>query len=718
MTFFVEVALPLPIDQLFSYAVPEELAGLAQPGLRVLVPFREKKVTGFILKISQEAPPPGIRVKPILSLLDEEPLFSPSFLNFIKRLSQVSFTPVGELLKAALPPEFLVQEKGQYRLNKRPDDIELKQHFRQRRKEAEKIIQLLSSGKPRRLLFLQRMVKEPGVKNLLTKMEKLGWVAQERALLLPRRRKKIPLSEEPAQLSLSFCAEGEFEPGLSQVYSCLKKKEFSSFLLLGPRSRREEFFLSLLKRWGPEARQILILLPEVVTSLLFWPRALSVLGSRRVVLMHGDLTPKKREAIWRRVYLGEADVVVGPRSAVFAPLARCQLVYIDEEPDDSYVHESPYYDAREAAWVRAHLDQAVLIYGASAPSVSLYAKAKKDGCLISLLDCPKPTLRMIAYSSGSRSLLSPELRQALEERIQKKEKAVILLNRRGYASIFSCSRCGLIALCPRCRRPLTLYLGQKKLVCGYCHYTERFAKKCRSCGSTVIEAKSRGVEAVEEEIKNLWPQASTQALDAETAGGKVRLAGMLRDFQRGRLNVLVGTQFLLPWLNWRDVSLVAVLHPEIALAQADFRSGERVFQLISRIRDEMGIEPGAELLIQTAAKDNYVLRAAGQDGYEAFATAELRFRRLLGLPPWRVLVYLKLKGKNLRIMAHQARKLTARLRLSDLIEEVMGPSVATRKAGKSQVQILFKARKKEEIISFLSGLMKELKLLPLIEIFS
>jgi len=709
MTSFVEVILPLPLSQTFTYSVPEEYAPLIQSGLRVLVPFREKTLTGVILS-PVEGPPERIKsIRPILSVLDEAPLFSPSFLGFIFDLSRLSLTAVGELLKAAVPPEFLIKEKGGYKRLKMPTSEEIRLRFRKKFKEAEKIIGCLSEKKPHTWRFLcrQTQMNYPGLMALLSRMEKLGWACQEKRLQLPQRGKKASPPPGATQLSLGFPVTSELEPALNQVLEALFSQEFKPFLLLGSQGQREAFFLTLLNKWGAAAGNVLILTPDILGATTCGEKMVKIFGPKRVALLHAELASAKREATWQRIFRGEADIVVGPRSAVFAPLSKVRLIWITEESDEGYGHLEPAYDAREAAWLRAKQEGAVILYGSSAPSVGLYARAKERGFLLPLGEASLAPVRIVTSPSTGGKILSPEVREAIEQRLSRKEKIVIFLNRRGYASLIACPRCGQIALCPHCRRPLTLYVSRGKAVCHQCHYEEARWLKCPRCGSSGIEYRGHGLERVAEEIRRFWPQVRLSSLEAESAKGKKRRSAALKDWLSGRLDILIGTQFLLSSPGGTNLSLVVILYPEMMLAQADFRSGERVFQLIRRLQDEMASSSKSELLIQTAAPENYVFKALAKGGYEQFAAAELRFRRLLGLPPWQGLIQLTLSGQSLRGLARQARSLKEELEFSGERAEVLGPTVLPRMRRKNQVQILIKGKEREELVSRVYNLLKK-----------
>ncbi len=704
MKRLVEVILPLPLYQFFTYSIPEELEPLAQPGVRVLVPFREKTLTGFIFREARAVPARVRVIKPVFSVLDEKPLLSPAFLNFICEVSRVSFLPAGEVLKAAVPPRLFIEEKAYYRLKKEPSPEEIKLRFKKNKTQAQQVISYLAKGERRSWHYLQRKIDYPGLALLLSRMEGLGWVIKEKKIKPGGKRKIFPPSpDEVSQLSLEFPLGSEFEAQLNAVLQGLGKQgEPREYLLLGPKARREELFLELLKRWRPQARNILMLFPEIAPLRDAAEKIKNIFGPRRIVLLHGELSPRLREVNWLKILRGEADVVIGTRSAVFAPLPKLELILIAEEGDEAYIHENPYYDTRQVARLRAAVEKATIIFSDSAPSVCLYSLAKEKGGLLKLDDSPLPPVSFIAHPSSGKRLISPELRSAIDEHLKKKGKVVIIVSRRGYASFLSCGRCAAVAICPRCRRPLTLHAQKRKLVCHHCRYESPAWKNCPRCGSQVMEYRGQGLEAVVEEIRELWPETRVDSLEAPSQGrNKNRLTKIIKAFNSGNLDILAGTQFLVPRVNWEMFLLAVIINPEMILSLPDFRSGERVFRMIQGIREEMRRHPASELIIQTEVPDNYVLEAAGKGDYSAFASQELRFRRLLGLPPARALVRLVIANRNLRTLARQMRELKKAVEASEAIEEYLGPSIVERVPKKHQAQILLQGGSLEKINSFL-----------------
>lgn len=703
MKRLVEVILPLPLYQFFTYSIPEELEPLAWPGVRVLVPFREKTLTGLIFREAQAIPDKVRVVKPVFSVLDEKPLLSPAFLNFIFEVSQISFSPVGEIIKAALPPRLFIEEKIYYRLKRVPSPQEIKLQFKKIKRQAQQVVSYLAPGERRSLPSLQRKINYPGLALLLSRMEELGWVIREKKMR-PGGKRKIYTSfpEQVSQLSLEFPTASAFEAQLNEILQGLRKQdEPREYLLLGPKARREEFFLELLAKWRPQGRNILILFPEISPLGDAAEKIKSILGPRRLVLLHGELSPRVREANWLQILKGEADVVIGTRSAVFAPLPKLELILVLEEGNEAYINESPYYDTRQVARLRAEVEKATIIFSDSAPSVSLYSRAKEKGCLLRLDDRPLPSVRFIAYPSSRKRLISPELRSAIEEHLRKKGKVVIIINRRGYASFLSCARCATMALCPRCRRPLTLYSKKRKLICHHCRYEAPAWKNCPRCGRLVFEYRGHGLEAVVEEIQELWPGSRVASLEARLRGGKDRLAKTIKAFNSGNLDILVGTRFLVSWVDWKMFLLTVIISPEMILSLPDFRSGERVFRLIQGIREEMRDRPDGGLVVQTEVPDNYVLEAAGKGDYCEFAARELRFRRLLGFPPAKPLVRLVIANRNLRTLARQMRELKKAIETSEAIEEYLGPSILERTPKKHQAQVFLRGDNQKQINSFL-----------------
>ncbi|MCX7975410.1 MAG: primosomal protein N' [Candidatus Aminicenantes bacterium] len=711
---YVEVILPLPLKKTFIYSVSEELNPAIKAGVRVLVPFRSRKLTGFVLKIEKEKPKEEFQIKPVLQILDENPILAPNFVDFIFKLSQTSLVAPGELLKAALPPSFWVEEKGGYKLVQKPKKDEIKEKFGQKTEAVEKVLNLWSGKKALSWSYLKKKLDFRGWPSLIQRLEALGWIRKETKIYFKRKRMEV-ISSAPAQLQLTFFSERNYQPHFDLIEKALEKKEFKYFLLIGSKSRREEFFLSLLKKRAQVSSKILILWPEIASLTCFLERLTNLLGPKRIACLHSDLPLRKRESDWVRIFQDEVDVVVGTRSAVFAPLPRIDLIYIEEEADEAYVHPSPAYDARLAAKLRAQQDKAVVLLASSAPAVSSFFHAKNQGLIIDLGHSPRK-LNILVYSGENSKILSPELQGMIEARFLSREPVALLINRRGYASILVCLRCGQIALCPKCRRALTFYARKDKLVCPQCGFKDKRWLRCPECQSQVISPRGYGLEAVEEEINRLWPQARIRSFEAESFRGKKQLATFLKEFRSGQIDIVLGTQFLLSHLDWKKVSLAAVLHPEMMLAQPDFRAGEKVFSLVWRLQEEMEKNRQGEVIIQTACPENYVLQALAKADYLELVSTELRFRRLLNLPPYRSLIRIILTGRSRRELARQARELKKRLDEFQEIEEILGPVFLPTRKGKGEIQIWLKGKKKEEIIHFISLILNKMNLSPFLEI--
>lgn len=699
---YVEVLLPLPLNKTFLYSVSPELSQAVKPGVRVLVPFRSRKLTGFVLKIKEEEPKESFPIKSILQVLDESPILTPNFINFIFHLSQISFVPPGELLKAALPPSFLIEEKGSYKLVYKPKKEEIDKKFGPKVEAVKKIIHLFSKKRALSWAYLKKKLDFPGAASLLRRMQALGWLKEEKKIQLKIKKKRSEdLCSRPSQLPLIFWPEKDYEAYFNQIERAIDKREFKYFLLMGAKNRREEFLLSLLKRKSQSQIRVLILWPELSTLGPFLDRIVNLLGSNKVACLHGDLPAKVREINWLRIFQGEIEVVIGTRSAVFAPLPRLDLIYIEEEADEGYFHPSPAYDVRQAARLRAKLEGAVILSGSSAPAVSFFYQAKNQGQLIDLGHPPRK-LKILAHPAESSKILNPELQKMISDHLSRQEKVAILINRRGYAPFLICLRCGQIVLCPQCRRALTFYAKKDRLICHQCGFSEKNWRRCPECHHSTLVPKGYGLEAVEEVVKQIWPQAKTKSVEAESFRGKKELASFLKAFSRGQIDIIIGTQFLLPHLPWKEISLAAFLNPEIMLAQPDFRAGERVFSLVRRLQEAMEENGQGEVIIQTAISENYVLQALAKDDYAELVKTELRFRRLLNLPPYRSLIRIILTGPKRRPLGFLAREIKERLAKLPSIEEILGPILLPVSKGKNQIQIWLKGKSKEDMIKALA----------------
>jgi len=702
MTLYAEVILSLPVSQAFTYIVPESLIGSARAGSRVLVPFSQRMLTGFIIGLKKKRPAPGIPLKEIAEVLDGEPVFSSSFLSFSRKLSDYFYSSWGELLQASLPPSFILKSQTRLSLTDKGtaalEDTALPE-------EEKKVLSFLQK-KDYSLLFLKRRLHLKGLSALLSRLEKRGLVEIQRQMERIKKKRTPLVTGSQAQLELDFSLDTLSRRTADRISTSIQGRAFAPFFLHGPSDKRESVYFQLIKKSLEMRKKVLFLLPEIGVTQALREKFEKRLGER-AALLHSRLSERKRELEWLRIKEGEAEVVVGSRSALFAPLDDIGLVVVDEEQDESYYQqESPSYDARKGAWLRAKELGATLVYGSALPRVSAFFRARKRGYLVSLEGEKERKNFKIIDSRREREGISRKLTVRISERLKNKEPVLVFLNRRGYASYIFCPECNSVPRCMRCDIALAFHKRDKSLVCHYCGYSIPVAVDCPDCGSRMTRSRALGVEAVEEELREIFPQSRIKSLAADLSRDEQE--SVLGSYNRGNIDILVGTQLLARQTDLRPASLVVILFPEIFLTLPDYRASERTFRAVSRMMRFLGPGPDAEAIIQTALPDHFSIRLAARNDYRSFFKEELNFRRLLSYPPFSHLVEILFQGENLRSLARQSRRFMEKVKKGSADVEILGPGLApvAKVRGRARVQVILKASRKEILDNALRDLMR------------
>ena len=703
MILYAEVILSLPVSQTFTYLIPEPFIARAQVGSRVLVPFAQRMLTGFIIGLRKRRPTPGIPLKEIAEVLDGEPVFSSSFLSFTRRLGDYFYSSWGELLQASLPPSFILKSQTRLSLTEKGtaalEDKTLSE-------EERKILSFLRKGDYSLFFLKRRLQVKKSLSALLSRLERRGLVDIQRDIKRVKKKRTPLVTGSQAQLELDFSLDALSRQTAARISISIQGQAFAPFFLHGPSDKRESVYFHLIKKSLEMRKKVLFLLPEISLTQSLREKFEKRLGERAAML-HSRLSERKRELEWLRIKEGEAEVVVGSRSALFAPLDDLGLVIVDEEQDESYYQqESPSYDARKGAWLRARGLGATLVYGSALPRVSAFFRARKRGYLVSLEGEKERKKVEIIDSRRERRVVSRRLAVRISERLKNKESVLVFLNRRGYSSYVFCPECNSVLRCGRCDIALAFHKRDKSLVCHYCGYSVPAAVDCPDCGSRMTRSRALGVEAVEEELRGIFPQNRITSFATDLSRDEQE--NVLRRYNRGNIDVLVGTQLLARQTDLRPASLAVILFPEIILTLPDYRASERTFRAVCRMMGFLGPGPDKEAVIQTALPDHFSIRLAASSDYMSFFREELNFRRLLNYPPFSHLVEILFQGENLRNLARQSRRFMERVKKGSADVEILGPGLApvAKVRGRARVQVILRASRKEILDNALRDLMR------------
>jgi primosomal protein N' (replication factor Y) len=744
---FCDVALPVPLDRAFTYAV-NGAAPVA--GARVLVPFRNEKLAGVVLRVHDEPPP--VEAKPLLTILDEEAILSPQLIELAEWIARYYIAPIGEVLRAMLPLMSEVRRQVLFRITGLGREALVRgaeegSSRRSRRSPEEqdteyKILNYLESGDAARLAPLRSATG--ATRELLTGMLRKKWIARETAaaprdasrmvryavlvegVRLPKlnanqqailaalagagnempvlelRRLSVPQStlatlvkrelvrieERPADFHLTHLAalrhqthtlNAAQQAALDTISAAVETGEFKPHLLHGVTgSGKTAVYLAAMQRVLKLGKSAMLLVPEIGLTPAMAAQLHHTFGSE-VALLHSALTPEERAEQWHRIRRGEARVVVGTRSAIFAPLENIGLMIVDEEHDSSYKQEStPRYHARDTAVMRAKLANATIVLGSATPSLETWHNAQQGRyARIEMHERvnhrPLPQVELIDMrrefqETGQEHLFSRALIEQTEATLARGEQAIILLNRRGYSFVVMCRACGAKLQCENCAISLTYHkpvpgsddrahAGQR-LECHYCGYKRGVPKRCPECDSEHLYFLGAGSQQGEERLQEIFPNARIGRMDRDTVRGRGDMERLLMRLHSGEINLLVGTQMIAKGHDIHGVTLVGVVGADFALGLPDFRAAERVFQLLTQVsgRAGRGELPG-KVLVQTYHQDHYAIQFAAKHDFHAFVEKELKYRRWMHYPPYGALANLVIQSPRLEEAAGWASTL-------------------------------------------------------------
>jgi primosomal protein N' (replication factor Y) len=697
-----EVAVALPLFHPLTYRLPAALTAAARVGSLVRVPVGRRQATGYLLGPTRQAPPGTLRE--IRELLDPIPRFGPELVPLFRWVADYYQYPLGEALSFIIPGG-AAAARLRRELWAGPVDPPAGDQLPPRLgPKSRALLAYLKEAGPTPVKDLQ--VPFPGCRDSLRRLAARGLIVLE-----DRTRFRTPVDDGSGALTENLTLAPEQEQALAAIVQGIDGGGFAPFLLHGvTASGKTEVYLKAAAHTLERGRQVLVLLPEIA---LTHPvaQAFQRRFGPRVALLHSGLSGAFRVDQWRRIMVGEVDIVVGARSAVFAPLPCLGLVVVDEEHDPSYKQEGGLlYQARDVALYRGKQAGAAVVLVSATPQVTTCYAARAGK--YQYLHLPRrvtpqalPDIQLIDLRSqrGDPRLkvISRPLGQALEEVLRRGEQALLFLNRRGYARAVFCLFCGQVFQCRNCSVALTHHHRRDCLVCHYCGYTEAVPERCPHCQSTAIKRYGVGTEKVETEVRRLLPQARVARLDRDTAPHSGRALKVLNAFGAGELDILVGTQMITKGHHFPEVTLVGVIAADLSLFFPEYHAGERTFQLLSQVagRAGRGVAKGL-VLIQTYQPEHYVFQTVQAQDYDAFWQQELRSRRQLGYPPFTRLALVRLSGPEEEPIIREARRLTAALKNFQAQDReyqgrvrILGPAPAglTRLQGRYRWQILIKS---------------------------
>ena len=734
MPEFCDVAVPVPLDMVFTYRVPGDATPIV--GGRVLVPFRQQRMTGIVVELHDRKP--SVTTKSILSVLDRTAVLDQQLLHLGRWIADYYLAPIGEVFRTMLPLNAEFKRSIGYRLSE-GGQMALHQaglsgsSARSRRTPEEqaaefRVLDYLAGCEPapgKTDLIREETLRSAThvSKTILAGMVRKKWLAREdvsaprdatrtvtiavlksaegklnnnqrmlvdtlaasggrvpvptlQSLELPTttlstlvRRGLVETVEEPAMFTVSrskprpslfdFDLSLAQQSALTSVREGIETRKFAGMLLHGVTgSGKTAVYLAGMRGVLEAGRPAILLVPEIGLTPAVAADLHQIFGEE-VAILHSALSDRERAEQWHRIRRGEARMVVGTRSAVFAPVADLALVIVDEEQDSSYKQEeTPRYHARDIAVMRAKMANAVVVMGSATPSLESYFNAKKNKyVLIELPDRveqrPLPEVEIIDMrqefrETGHEQVISRKLAAEIKERLDHKEQVMVLLNRRGYSPVVLCRTCGKKLECQNCAIALTHHKREHKMVCHYCGYTAAVPKACVHCGSEYVYFLGTGSEKLEELLHGMFPQARIARLDRDTVRSPQDFERALNALNEGELDLLVGTQMIAKGHDVHGVTLVGVVGADAALGLPDFRAAERTFQLLTQVggRAGRGQAPG-KVVLQTYFQDHYAVQYAARHDFVGFYEKELQFRSWMHYPPYSALANVLVRSDKL-----------------------------------------------------------------------
>lgn len=739
---YARVAVPVPLGQAFSYAIPEALAAEVGEGARVLVSFGKRRVLGVVLRLEETIDFDPSKVKPLLAVVDPEPVIPGELLSFLVELGRYYVAPIGEVMRLALPA---LERSATQRLDQAGllQGAELTSVGRlvqvvrasaaaqadaAAQAEAQADAAQGTAAEPLPAAKLKPLKGQAAA--LLDELRQLAdWVPVtelERRFknargVVKRLEQRGLVEVERQQLTTDpFFAEAEADQApelnsaqqgaVDQVLPALAAAEYAGFLLHGVTgSGKTEVYLRLVQRCLELGRGAIVLVPEIALTPQLVGRFRARVGDA-IAVLHSGLSDTERHAMWKRLRSGELKVAVGARSALFAPVPELALIVVDEEHDGSFKQEEGVrYNARDMALLRAHRAGAACVIGSATPSLGSI-HGVQTGRLQHLILPDRAHLtavlpqveivdvrRMGPGPSGDK-LLSLPLHRALQQTLEAKGQAILFLNRRGFAPTRTCAACGQISECPNCSVALTYHRARgERLVCHYCDYSAVPGERCPKCGSAELVDEGAGTERIEHLLKESFPTARIARLDRDVAAG-LKSERILDAVRRGEVDILVGTQMVTKGHDLPSVTLVGVLNADAVLGMPDFRAAERTFQLLVQVAGRAGRGDAAgKVLIQTRQPDHPAIACALRHDVQAFVERELLDREELGYPPYSHVVMLRVDAAQEGAAREVARQLAEQCRAlageRGLQLEVRGPapSPLARLRNRYRFQVMLRA---------------------------
>lgn len=699
----------------FSYEIPLHFQNKIKIGQALLVPFgRQGMINAFCVGFSNYLPP-EIKAKPVTKILDETPLFSSDYLKLLEWVANYYCTDLITVLNAAIPLK-LIEKSLKTELS-----IEYVRDFGATKRQLQ-VLEILKNKGKMPLVSFEKLAKT--TRATVKKLEALGCVriCEEEIYRNPLDILNIDKIEPLNELSSS---QQEVYEGISKQ---IKKEKSSRILLHGvTASGKTEVYFKLINDTIKSGKNVLFLAPEIALASQLTKRLAKKFGTKDVAIWHSSISEGERYDVWQKLYKNEIKILAGARSAVFAPLQNIGLIIIDEEHEGAYKQTTPAprYDARLVAQKLAEFNGCPLILGSATPDISSYYYAVNSNHLYQMLHrynnakvAPVTVINMQEYGQAAyKHLISLPLQNAIKETLDKKQQVILLINRRGYSTYTQCQGCGHVIECPNCAIPMIWHSKDNMLKCHYCNHAEYFPDVCPNCGCDILKNSGTGTQKIEQYIEEIFQGYNIARIDSDVLVRKGEHIRLLDKFQKGEIDILVGTQMIAKGLDNPNVTLVGVISADASFNLPDYRASERGFQLLTQVAGRAGRgEFNGRVYFQTYNPEYYALESAKSQNYREFYDKEIKSREEFDYPPFSQIIRIIMSSQN-KYRAEKSAQEVA-LRLCTMIEkfgfgerlEVLGPTpcVIERINSLWRFQIIIKNKLEDKGHQFVSSFLSKI----------
>ena len=693
------------VDRIFEYYVPENFKDEIKIGIRVLVPFGNKELVGFVLEIKNEKTT-AKDLKEIVNVIDNDIVLNDELLDLGHKMKDITLATLincyqvmlPKALKAKVNSNINIKYDTYYKLN---DNYDKTLKFNSTQKE---IIDKVSKNKA-----LRKDLVDISLSSLNTLIKK--------KVLIEEKNEHYRLNYSDYKLDKKTLTSEQ-----KKVVDEVINNSPNTYLLYGVTgSGKTEVYMEIIDYYLKQGRGSIVLVPEISLTPQMVERFKNRFGNK-IAAIHSALSEGEKYDEYRRIYRGEANIVIGARSAVFAPIKNIGIIIIDEEHSDSYKQSdpSPRYHARDIALIRSKYHNCSVLLGSATPSLESMARAQKN--VYKLLELTHringkslPKVDIIDMNKEIKKVkghFSLELIDKIKERLNNNEQIILLLNRRGYSSFVTCKNCGYTFKCPHCDITLTYHKSSNTLRCHYCGYGEKVYDKCPSCSEKSLSNLGIGTEKIEEELKGIFPDSKILRMDFDTTSKKGMHEKMIEEFKDHKYDILLGTQMVSKGLDFKDVTLVGVINADTSLNIPDFRSSENTFSLLSQVAGRSGrSDKEGIVLIQTYNPEHYAISLTKNHDYQTFYKQEMAIRRQMKYPPYYYICNIRISGKDKDYILNEALKIKKSLERNFTNTIILGPSGSSlfKLNNIYRYNIILKYKKEESLYSVLSKVLDHYK---------